>query len=114
VDGLSADAGDVLDAVAATPATVRADSLEVPGGRKRSDVVRELDRRLLLHVDEVHTESGRHAKVLQSWAGWAADAALDTPLPEPAPARAAFEAAVATFAPDRVAKLLPWPPEVSP
>ena len=32
---------------------------------------RELERRLLIHTLEVHTESGAHAKVLETWLNWA-------------------------------------------
>ncbi len=96
-----------------SPAAVRADSLELTSDRKRADIVRDLERRLLLHAEEVHTQSGRHAKVLQSWAGWARHVELDAPPPDPATARRTFETAVATFAPERAARLLPWPREVT-
>ena len=107
--GLPADVRTMVDTVATVDGPMRADAVTVPGGRKRADVVRDIDRRLLLHVGEVHTESGRHAKVLQSWPGWVLDAGLDAPLPDPATARVAFASAVATFAPTGVARLLPWP-----
>ena len=32
---------------------------------------RELERRLLLHANQIHTESGAHAKVLETWDTWA-------------------------------------------
>ena len=68
--------------------------------------------RLLLAVDEVHTESGRHAKVLQPWARWAAAAGIAAPLPDPGAARAHVRGRRAIVARrDRVAKLLPWPME---
>ena len=114
LDGLPADAHDVLDAVLPADAPVRADALAVSGGRKRADVVRDLERRLLVHADEVHTDSGAHGKVLQSWAGWARDVELGAPLPDPAAARRTFETAVSTFATERAARLLPWPLEVTP
>ena len=111
-DGVGADARSVTDQVTASAMPARADTLTVTGARPRADVVRDVERRLLVHTDEVHTESGRHAKVLQSWASWAATVGLVGPLPDPDSARAAFEAAVRTFAPDRFATLLPWPVEV--
>ena len=113
LDGLPADARAVLDAVVAADTPIGADTLDTPGTRKRADVIRDLERRLLLAVAEVHTETGRHAKVLQSWPAWAAASGVPDPLTDPATARATFEAAVATFATARVAKLLPWPVEVT-
>jgi hypothetical protein len=68
---------------------------------------------LLLAVGEVHTEYGRHAKVLQPWPSWADDVGISAPLPDPAVARAAFGAVVRGWAPSRVTKLLPWPVEVT-
>lgn len=47
-------------------ATLRTDELSRTM-RKPGDVTRDLERRLLLHTDEVHTDSGAHAKVLESW-----------------------------------------------
>jgi hypothetical protein len=38
--------------------------------------VRILERRLLIHSKQVHTESGAHAKVLESWESWAAEVGL--------------------------------------
>ena len=35
------------------------------------DTARELERRLLVHADQIHTESGAHAKVLETWDVWA-------------------------------------------
>src|ERR1044071_1583285 len=32
---------------------------------------RELETRLLLHASQIHTESGAHAKVIESWPTWA-------------------------------------------
>jgi len=33
--------------------------------------VKELERRLLVHSDEVHSETGRHEIMLQPWSAWA-------------------------------------------
>jgi hypothetical protein len=38
---------------------------------KITEAARELERRLLVHSDQVHTESGAHAKVLETWESWA-------------------------------------------
>ena len=56
--------------------TVRSDELKIGtvGRKELSESVRILERRLLVHSRQVHTESGAHAKVLESWESWAASA----------------------------------------
>lgn len=50
--------------------SVRVDRL--PGPRQRlAKAARELEDRLLVHAESIHTESGAHALVLQSWEAWA-------------------------------------------
>src|SRR5215471_17022476 len=47
------------------------------GHRERvADFARELERRLLVNATEIHTPSGAHAKVLQTWQRWAHALAL--------------------------------------
>jgi len=41
-----------------------------PSGKRIGDAVRELERRLLVYSQEVHTPSGAHAKRLASWECW--------------------------------------------
>jgi hypothetical protein len=44
---------------------------ELPGASKRvRESARTLERRLLVYGDQLHTDSGAHTKVLQSWASW--------------------------------------------
>jgi hypothetical protein len=112
LDGLPADVRAVLEQVDLAGGALRADALVVGGGRTCSAIVRDVELRLLLAVKEVHTESGRHAKVLRPWSAWCADAGIAAPLPDPGAARVAFEAVVRRWAPERLAKLLPWPVEV--
>jgi len=71
--GLSGSALKVLNYVKKKGA-VRTD--EIPSGLRPTkgpigDAVREIERRLLLHSEEIHTESGAHAKILETWARWA-------------------------------------------
>jgi hypothetical protein len=40
-------------------------------GMKPGDLARELELRLLVHANQVHTESGAHAKRLETWDSWA-------------------------------------------
>ena len=60
--------------------SVRSDELKIGtvGRKELSESVRILERRLLIHSRQVHTESGAHAKVLESWESWAASAKLKT------------------------------------
>jgi hypothetical protein len=37
------------------------------GGKKVGDIMKELELRVLVNGTEIHTESGAHAKVVQSW-----------------------------------------------
>ena len=43
------------------------------------EAVRELERILLIYSEQVHTESGAHAKVLETWERWGGAAARLTP-----------------------------------
>ena len=38
---------------------------------KPSGLAKELELRLMVHARQVHTESGAHAKILESWSHWA-------------------------------------------
>jgi hypothetical protein len=60
--------------------SARTDELKIGtvGRKELSESVRILERRLLIHSKQVHTRSGAHAKVLESWESWAASAKLKT------------------------------------
>ena len=80
-----------------------------PAVQARAKSALELERRLLVRTDEVHTATGAHARRLWSWTAWRASL---SPVPDEIPAasgRQALEAAVARFGrvTDRRA-LLPW------
>jgi hypothetical protein len=115
VDGLRDDARDLLAAVADAGGAVRTDELPATGDRPRADVVRDLERRLLVASDEIHTESGRHAKVLQSWDAWATREHLG-PLPDPPAARSTFERSLQPVLVDAGLRRspFPWPSEDPP
>ena len=79
-------------------------------GTKPSESARELERRLLIHANQIHTESGAHAKIIETWDTWAERAKFK--------ARAKSEMAARRFLERRVAKIneefdgsgrLPWP-----
>jgi xanthosine utilization system XapX-like protein len=69
--------------------------------------VKELERRLLVTTHEIHTESGRHETVLESWQAWSrrVDCAA---LPSSSRARKALEDATVRLGAPLTS--LPWPP----
>jgi hypothetical protein len=110
LEGLRHDARSALTAIDAEPAPVRADQLAVASTRKIADVVRDLERRLLVASNEVHTETGRHVKVVQPWEMWAASVGIDAfALPNARDARQELEAAARRLDPDGARPRLPWP-----
>jgi hypothetical protein len=68
--------------------------------------VRELERRLLVHAEQVHTESGRHEQRVESWDVWARRRRVRS-ASSPARARRRLEEAAAALGAPR--KALPWP-----
>ncbi len=73
LDGLSRTAREILEVVASRGQVL---TREVPwlGGAKKDspgESARQLARKLLVHGEEVHTETGAHAKQLESWQHWA-------------------------------------------
>ena len=73
--------------------------------KSKGNAARELQERLLVAAEEVHTESGRHETSLESWESWAKrrNVAIDNFTPEMT--RELEDAAAKINAP---AKLLPW------
>ena len=53
--------------------SVTTDELPTPpsGKAKVGELARELEKKLLIHGAQVHTKSGAHAKVLETWPHWA-------------------------------------------
>lgn len=39
--------------------------------KKYGETARELERRMLIHASQIHTESGAHAKIIETWETWA-------------------------------------------
>lgn len=69
---------------------------------KPGDAARELEARMLVYSHEVHTETGKHAKELETWARLATRLGLGAKRLDPDEAKASLERAVAGE------KLLPW------
>lgn len=69
----------------------------------------ELERRLLVHSHSVHTETGAHQRMLETWERWARRSKLRCRRAGPARARAALEEAVAIMNEKTGARgRLPW------
>jgi hypothetical protein len=98
--GLSARARALLEKVE-TYGAIRLDELGRGFDRKAlSRAARELEEKLLVHGNQVHTEKGAHAKVLSSWTERAKSLRVSFAGIDTASARAAFEA--------RTEGRLPW------
>jgi hypothetical protein len=73
------------------------------------DAVRELEARLLIYSESVHTERGFHMKQLQSWTSWAQRIDLGSVKIRPSEAKAQLEAVVARLNRQfNAAGTLPW------
>lgn len=78
-------------------------------GPKRGDATRELELRLLLHANQIHTESGAHAKVIETWDTWAERAKFRAQATDPAAARRFLEKRLAEINTNFGGKgRLPW------
>ncbi len=110
--GLSGPARTLLGRVE-REGPLRTDELPRRAARPRTgDLVRELERCLLVYSDEFHTERGAHAKRLESWERWRKSVRLPKPRLRPETARSRIESAVRQLggAKPRV----PWPTQKGP
>ena len=76
---------------------LRADELRHSGfadTKQITKAIRELELKLLIHTDDVHTDSGAHAKVLMTWSTWAAGRKVVAPELSLAEASAQLDEAV--------------------
>jgi hypothetical protein len=74
------------------------------------DAVRELEARLLVHAQSVHTERGFHRKQVQTWAAWAESVQLGAVTLTPVEGKAQLESVVARLNAQFGARgTLPWP-----
>ena len=79
-------------------------------GPKPAETARELESRLLLHANQIHTESGAHAKVIETWDTWADRAGFRVKALNPAAARRFLEQRLAEMNEEFGGKgKLPWP-----
>jgi hypothetical protein len=106
LDGLEADALTLLGLVDEDN-QLRLD--ELPPGPRARDAARQLESRLLVCTESIHTERGAHFLQLESWRHWASRVALGPPFPVPAEARIALEEIVERLNGEFGARaLLPW------
>jgi quercetin dioxygenase-like cupin family protein len=61
------------------------------GEKPIANTSRELEQKLLVHSEEVHTESGFHAKLLRSWDDWRRNAKFGGRALRPEPSESKFE-----------------------
>jgi hypothetical protein len=69
LQGISGEAAWLLEFVE-KKGRVSLDSLPATGPKRIREGARELERRLLVHSTEVHTKTGAHSKILQTWDHW--------------------------------------------
>jgi hypothetical protein len=70
--GLSKSARNLLKMID-EQGSLRTDQLAWPKSAtaKPGEAARELEKKLLIHAGQFHTETGAHAKLLESWEAWA-------------------------------------------
>ena len=93
LQGLSSMAQRLLKAVT-EQGELRTDEIPWAGGPKKDspgEGARQLERKLLVHSDEVHTSTGAHAKRLETWERWATRVGVDENEMTPEQGRKAFE-----------------------
>lgn len=90
---------------------LRTDAIPWPGGRRKDspgELARELERRLLVYSEEVHTETGAHAKQLETWQRWAKRVGLRTRMSAATGQRRLGDAVVELNDRSRATGRLPW------
>ncbi len=96
-----------------TEGTLQTNKLGKLFGPKPGETARELELRLLIHADQLHTELGAHAKVLQTWNAWAKHAGFPGRAKSPSVARHFLEQHLAEINKNHHGRgRLPWPPKL--
>lgn len=83
-----------------------------PGGTPKAlgAAARELEARLLVHSEQIHTPRGSHVKRLTAWERWMEGAGFPGPVLPPVEGKAALEAALRVLDAQGTGKgRLPWP-----
>ena len=106
---LSTNAKALLKATDAT-GSLQTDKLGKEFGAKPGETARELELQLLIHAEQVHTESGKHAKVIETWNGWKKRIGFRARATDPVAARRFLEQRLATINEKHNGHgQLPWP-----
>jgi len=108
--GLSTSARRLLEAID-EHGSLRTDQLPRPrsGTTKPGEAARELEKKLLIHAGEFHTESGAHAKLLETWKTWARRVSFPVKIVRPEMAMQKMEERVRKLNEEFEAKArLPW------
>ena len=100
-----ADLG-LLDLVEASPDPVLLDRPELRACGRR------LEARLLVAVEEVHTDAGHHLRGLEAWSRWLHKRDVVQPLPDPTVAMDDFEHVLDRWG--AALDALPWPSRTAP
>jgi hypothetical protein len=96
-----------------TEGTLHTNKLSKSFGPKPGDIARELELRILIHAEQVHTESGAHAKVLETWNAWAKRAGFRGRAKSPSAVRHFLEQQLAEINKNHHGQgRLPWPPKL--
>lgn len=90
MDGLSSAAKTLLKKLQ-NEWILNTNDLKAVGGIKPGDIARELESRLLIHSEQVHTQSGAHAKKIETWDHWADRVGLKARPSEPEMAKQFLE-----------------------
>jgi len=110
------EAGSILLQLVDAHGELRADELPLIHGAtptRTADAARELERRLLARVGQVHTETGAHARVIESWDRWAKRVGIGATALTPADAERQVERAARAYAARAdgpATARLPWQP----
>lgn len=109
VKKLSANARQMLERLDAT-GRMQTNTAGKEFGAKPGDVARELELRLLIHAEQVHTESGKHAKVIETWDAWKKRIGFRARATDPVAARRFLEERLASINKKHDGNgQLPWP-----
>ena len=107
-DGLSPEARALLRAVQ-SHGSIRADRVRTIPTPARGALIRDLEKRLLVHSTDVHTETGAHQRLLRTWSRWCADAGYSFSRYPPVRGREELDEAARVLADDSDAVArLPW------
>jgi hypothetical protein len=90
--------------------TLQTNKLGKTFGPKPGNTAKELELRLLVHAEQIHTESGAHSKVLKTWDTWAKNKGSRVRPGSAATARLFLEQRVAQINNDHPGAnaILPW------